>query len=209
MKILLTCLMLTTFVWASAQKKSIVHNYSTVKEADWIIPRNDTLDYALNKTLILKRKIDNYKSASVAYPKSLNFRNGTIEADLSWPGQKGGFVGLAFRIMDAHHYETIYFRPESSGSINAVQYMPEKKPEFNWWDYESEKYQAKAILPLHNWFHIKLIVKDKTLAVFVNQQPKPVMVYNNLDSSLTSGSVGFWLGNCSAGAYKNLVVTNF
>jgi hypothetical protein len=208
MKIIFTSLMLMMFTWVFAQKKPVVHNYSVIKEADWIIPRTDTLDYAFDKALLLKRKIGNYKSASMAYPKKLNFKNGIIEADLSWPGQKGGFIGLAFRIGDAHHYETIYFRPESSGTINAVQYMPEKKPEFNWWDYEADKYQAKATLPLHGWFHVKLIVKDSTLTVFVDKQPKPVMIYNNLDSSLKIGSVGFWLGNCTIGAYKNLVVTS-
>jgi len=86
--------------------------------------------------------------------------------------------------------------------------MPEKKPEFNWWDYESDKYQAKTTLPLHGWFHIKVVVKGSKLSVFVNNQDKPIFVYGALDNSLKSGSVGFWLGNSSVGAYKNLVVTN-
>jgi hypothetical protein len=84
--------------------------------------------------------------------------------------------------------------------------MPEKKFEFNWWDYESEKYQAKATLPLTAWFHVKAVVKGRTLTVFVDNQPKPVMVYNALDPDLKTGSVGFWLGNSASGAYKNLVV---
>ena len=207
MKIIFTSLMLMMFTWVFAQKKPVVHNYSVIKEADWIISRTDTLDYAFDKALLLKRKIGNYKLANVVYPKKLNFKNGIIEADLSWPGQKGGFIGLAFRIGDANHYETLYFRPESSGTINAVQYMPEKKPEFNWWDYESDKYQAKATLPLHGWFHVKLTVKGSTLSVFVDKQPKPVMIYNNLDNSLKTGSVGFWFGNSTICAYKNLIVT--
>jgi hypothetical protein len=192
----------------NARQKPIVHNYSVIKANDWIIPRTDTLDYALDKILIMKRKIANYKSASVAYPKDLKFKDGIIEMDISWPGKANGFVGLAFRIKDAHHYETVYFRPESSGTINAMQYMSEKKPDFNWWDYEGDKYQAKATLPLHGWFHVKAIVKGSKLTVFVNRQATPVFIYNALDSSLKSGSVGFWLGNSEVGAYKNLVVTN-
>jgi hypothetical protein len=208
MKILFTSVMFLFSTGSYAQHKPIVHNYSVIKIKDWIIPRTDTLDYALDKTLIMKRKIANYKSASVAYPKDLKFKDGIIEMDISWPGKANGFVGLAFRIKDAHHYETVYFRPESSGTINAMQYMPEKKLDFNWWDYESDKYQAKTPLPMHGWFHVKVIVKGSKLTVFVNLQASPVFIYNWLDSSLKSGSVGFWLGNSEVGAYKNLVVTN-
>lgn len=196
-----------------AQKKQEVHNYNVIKSSEWVIPKNDTLDYAIStyagaKALLLKRKILNYKGASVAYPKSLSFKDGTIEMDLASPGGRNGFVGFAFRVKDTHHYETLYFRPGSSGTINAVQYMPEKKTEFNWWDYESDKYQAKATLPLTAWFHVKAVIKGPEIAVFLNNQAKPVMVYKSLDTSLKTGSVGFWLGNCGSGAYKNLSVTS-
>jgi hypothetical protein len=191
-----------------------VHSYSTIKTSEWVIPRTDTLDYSLGqyqgkKALLMTRKFGNYKSASIAYPPKLNFKDGVIEADLAWQGKQGGYIGLAFRVKDAHHYQVVYFRPESSGTINAIQYMPEKKGEFNWWDYEADKYQAKAILPLHDWFHIKLLVKGNTLTVYINNQPKPAMVYNVMDSSLQNGSVGYWLGNSEAGAFKNLTVTNY
>jgi hypothetical protein len=194
-----------------AQNTSETHDYSVIKPNDWIIPRNDTVDYTFNeylgqKALLMKRKYGNYKAGTAIYPKNFNFKDGTIEMDIAWPGTKGGFVGLAFRIRDAHHYETVYFRPESSGTINAIQYMPEKKADFNWWDYESDKYQAKATLPMHTWFHVKAIVKGSSVSVFVNNETKPSLVYNHLDNSLKNGSVGYWFGNSSDGAFKNLIV---
>ncbi|WPU96341.1 hypothetical protein SNE25_12510 [Mucilaginibacter sabulilitoris] len=197
-----------------AQQATVTHNYTNIKPAEWIIPKTDTLSYeygiyASAKALILKRKFGNYKSASVAYPKTLHFKDGIIELDIASPTGKAGYVGMAFRIADAHHYETLYFRPGSSGTINAIQYMPKKKAEFNWWDYEAEKYQAKSSLPLTAWFHVKVIVKGRMLTVFVNDQPKPVMTYSTLDPDLKTGSVGFWLGNSASGAYKNLVVKTF
>ena len=211
MKTYFTVLLIASVSCGFSQQKPVVHNYSVIKPTEWVIPKNDTLDYAFDnyagaKALLLKRKIQNYKGASVAYPKALNFKDGTIEMDLASPTGKNGFVGFAFRIKDVHHYETLYFRPGSSGTINAVQYMPEKKSEFNWWDYEADKYQSKTTLPLTAWFHVKAIVKGSVIAVFINNQPKPVMVYKSLDPTLKSGSVGFWLGNCSKGAYKNLIV---
>jgi len=210
MKTLLMALATAICFGATAQQK---HTYPTADPAQWIIPKNDTVnyrfgDYKGRKALLMSRKIGNYKAGTPVYAKNLVFKDGTIEADIAWQGDKGGYVGLAFRIKDPHHYECIYFRPESSGTINAIQYMPEKKADFNWWDYEANKYQAVASLPLHDWFHVKLIVKGSTLTVFVNNQPKPAMVYKALDSSLPLGSVGYWFGNSAAGAFSNLVVTN-
>ena len=199
---------------ANAQQVKATHDYTTINQADWLFQKSDTLGYAFDnyqntKALLLKRSIANYKSASIAYPKKLMFKDGIIEADIASPVGGNGFVGLAFHIMDAHHYEVVYFRPGSSGTINAIQYMPEKQFEFNWWDYEAEKYQAKATLPLTGWFHVKLVVKGSVVSIYLDNQPQPVFTYSALDASLIEGSVGFWLGNCGSGAYKNLVVKSF
>ena len=193
-------------------KNEAVHNYLVIKPADWVIPKTDTVDYAFGNykgqyALIMKRKFGNYKAGTAIYPKDLKFKDGTIELDAAWGGKQGGYLGFAFRIKDAHHYECVYFRPESSGTINAIQYMPEKKADFNWWDYESDKYQAKAVLPRNDWFHIKAVIKGSSVTVYLNNQPKPVLTYAALDKSLDSGSAGFWFGNTSMAAYKNLVVT--
>src|ERR1700722_8548119 len=102
MKTLFIPLLTLVFTGVYDQQKTTIHNYSVINLSEWVIPRNDTLDYALDKylgqkALIMKRKIDNYKSASVAYPKNLKFKDGIIEMDAAWPGTKNGFVGLAFR----------------------------------------------------------------------------------------------------------------
>ncbi|RYE27024.1 MAG: hypothetical protein EOP45_02520 [Sphingobacteriaceae bacterium] len=214
MKLIFLQLLLLITITAWGQEKPKTIDLSVVKTNKWILFRNDTLDYGIRtykgkEALLLKRKLMNYKSASVAYPANLVFKNGTIEMDIALAGNAEGFVGLAFRIKDPHHYETVYFRPYSSGTINAIQYMPEKKYEFNWWDYEANKYQAVATLPRDDWFHVKVIVINNTMKVYLNQASKPSMVYNHLDPSLKNGSVGYWLGNSSIGAYKNLKVTSF
>ncbi len=189
-----------------------VHDFTVVNKSDWVIPENDVLgydfeDYEGRPALLLKRRTLDGKAASLAYPRALDFRDGTIEFDAASPGGDAGYLGLAFRIKDDHHYETLYFRPGASDSMNAIQYMPEKKAEFNWPDYEDLKYQALATLPLKGWFHVKVLVRGRTVVVFVNHQPNPAFVYDDLDPSLTEGSVGFWLGNSPSGAYRNLVVT--
>lgn len=207
-----SALLAACFLAAACQQKQTVYIYGKINPSEWTIPHNDTLGYTFGayqgqNALLMTRKYGNYKSGSIAYPKSLEFKDGTIEADLAWIGKQGGYLGIAFRIKDANHYQVVYFRPESSGTINAIQYMPEKSAIFNWWNYEADKYQAKATLPLHNWFHVKLVVKGNAVTVFVNNQPKPAMVYKDMDTSLQSGTVGYWLGNSEEGAFKNLVVT--
>lgn len=189
-------------------------HFSTIKPSEWVIPQNDSVTYSFGKylgeaALLMHRRVRDYKAGTPVYPKALKFTNGTIEADIAWPPHdKGGYLGLAFRIKDPHHYETVYFRPEYSGSINAIQYMPEKEKDFNWWNYESNQYQAKAVLPGNGWFHVKLVVKDRTLSVYLDHAGQPAMVYHDLDTSLKSGSAGFWFGNSASGAFRNLTVTS-
>ena len=213
MKTSILILMLFIADYTCAQKKGKSHDYTVIEPAKWIIPNAEGVSYSMDtykgsKAIVLKKNFDNYKFGSVAYPKELNFKDGVIELDIASTTGKD-YLGLAFRIKDAHHYQTLYFRPASSGTINAIQYMPEKKAEFNWWDYEADKYQAKATLPATTWFHIKAVVKGQTLTVYVDHQPKPAMVYKALDPELKEGSVGFWFGNSAACAYKNLTVKTY
>jgi hypothetical protein len=190
------------------------HDYSSIDRSDWSIPETSALGYGFETyggapALVLKRRVMDSKSASIAYPKGLHFKDGIIECDVASPGGESGYVGLAFRIRDEHHYETIYFRPGASDSAFAVQYMPEKRDEFDWPDYEDLKYQSVATLPLKDWFHVRVIVRGRTLTVYVGNRPAPVFVYDDLDAGLPEGSVGFWLGNCPSGAYRNLKVSEF
>lgn len=205
-------LLLITTGLVFAQKKK-THDYSVIKPTQWVIPNSGGVSYSMgtyqgSKALMIKKNFADYKFGVVAYPKNLDFTDGEIELDLaSTTGTE--YLGFAFRIKDAHHYETVYFRPASSGTINAVQYMPEKKAEFNWWDYEADKYQAKTTLPAKTWFHVKAVVKGRQLTVYVDKQAKPIMVCNNLDPELKSGFVGFWFGNNKECAYKNLIVKTY
>lgn len=210
MRTLSTAVLLLVGGMALGQQKNRVYNYSAMKPPEWIIPNSDGVSCSLetykgSRALVIKKSFNNYKFGAVAYPKGLNFTDGQIELDMASTNGKD-YLGLAFRIRDAHHYQTLYFRPESSGTLNAIQYMPEKKTEFNWWDYQADKYQAKAKLPITGWFHVKAVVKGRTLRVYVDHQPKAAMVFTGLDPELKSGSVGFWFGNSLSCVYKNLIV---
>lgn len=211
MKTMLGFLLLTFALVDRVPQKNKIYKFTSINPVQWIIPNTDTMNYTWNaKTneLHLVRKVFDYKRANIAYPAQLDLRDGIIELDIKSPAGQNAYVGFAFRIRDAHHYEAVYFRPKYSGTTSAIQYMPEKKLDFNWWDYEAAKYQAKAVLPDGEWFHVKAVFKGDKLEVFVNHQNKPVMAYQALDKSLTHGSAGFYLGNCVSCDYKNLIITD-
>ncbi|MBB6501311.1 hypothetical protein [Pedobacter cryoconitis] len=210
--VLIATILIFKISQASCQSGTISIPVTSINEKDWILPKSDSAGYVIGKylgipALMLTNKFDNYKSARIAYLRNMKFYNGTIEADFATPLGKGSFVGIAFRIKDENNYETLYFRPGASGTVNAVQYMPKTGTDFDWWHYESESYQALATLPLKGWFHIKAIIHNNTLTVYVDNNNTPVLKYTSLNQALTTGSVGFWLGNCLSGAYKNLVIT--
>jgi hypothetical protein len=213
MKILTAVFLLMPGAIAFAQQKGHIHDYSAPNLGEWVVPGSagvscSLAEYQGAKALMIKKSFNDAKFAAVAYPRDVIFKDGEIELDMA-STSGNDFIGLAFRIKDAHHYETLYFRPASSGTINAIQYMPAKQDDFDWWDYEADKYQAKATLPAKTWFHIKAVVKGRHLSVYIDYQLQPSMVYNDLDPGFKSGFAGVWFGNSAACVYKNLTITTY
>ncbi|HEX3384487.1 MAG TPA: hypothetical protein VHS53_04835 [Mucilaginibacter sp.] len=212
MKKYLAILFLVFAISSFAQQKK-ARDYTAIDLANWVFPKISGLSYSLEtyqgaKALVLKKNFNSPKAAFIAYPKDLHFKDGEIELDMA-STTGNDYLGLAFRIRDANRYETLYFRPASSGTINAIQYMPAKKDDFDWWDYEDDKYQAKAVLPAKTWFHVKAVVRGSQLTVYIDHQAKPAMVRNDLDPEFKSGFAGVWFGNSAACAYKNLIIKTY
>jgi len=55
--------------------------------------------------------------------KNVELRDGTIEADISFPQQRN-FPGFAVRMQDFKNAESFYVRPHQSGNPDATQYTP-------------------------------------------------------------------------------------
>jgi hypothetical protein len=90
-----------TALGAYAQSNHV--DYSTIKISDWVTQKSNILDYSFDEygskqAFMLSRKVADSKSASLAYPKNLDFTNGSIELDIAPPNGKNGFVGIAFHI---------------------------------------------------------------------------------------------------------------
>lgn len=154
--------------------------------------------------------------AGVAWVTGRQFAEGTIEFDARGRDvlQKS-FIGIAFHGRDNRTYEAIYFRPfnfqaaDPIRHIHAVQYVCE--PKFSWNVLRETKNGMfeKQIVPANvqpgDWFHARVVVKERRIKVFVNGADTPCLDVPTLNPESQKGMIGFWVGNESNGDFANLV----
>lgn len=171
---------------------SNIQNY-LLDEPDSIL--FETTQYWGKEAFHLKklRNIDKDNGNDAAYLKGFEFQNGTIECDIA----SGIFTGLAFRAKNGGQFECIYFRPFNSGTEKhdkTIQYVP-KGTKYSWHYLRKNypgKYESAADIKNYEWFHVQLEIKDTTVKVYVNGDPKPVLVVDDMKYGISKGSVGFW-----------------
>jgi RNA polymerase sigma factor (sigma-70 family) len=148
----------------------------------------------------------------IAWREGLNFSEGVIEADIA---AFSGHMGLAFWVRDAQHYSAVYFRPQNRpkdpvNGARGVQYVA--LPEYGWERLRREKggaYENSATLPLPDsgaWFHVRLEVSRMQVRALINNSEVPCLVINDVLTTNTTGSVGFFMGSGSFGIVSNLKV---
>ena len=143
------------------------------------------------------------------------FDGGTIDVDLKGGGDaQASFLGVAFAVADAQHYEAIYFRPfnfragDAAHRAHAVQYVA--WPEQTWERLRRESpgvYEA-ALEPAPDparWFHARIEVDAAKVRVFVDGAPRPCLVVDRLGER-RRGGVGLWVDS-QPGAFANLKIT--
>jgi hypothetical protein len=133
--------------------------------------------------------------------KDLIFSDGTIEFDMYMPDH--GILGMRLRAQDRDNAEAVYFRPqkECATSPDCMQYMPLEHGAFEW-DLFPE-YQAPAPLRLLDWNHLRVVVKGRSLQVFVNHSAIPTLNVDHMEGKALSGSLMF----AGTAKYANLVIT--
>lgn len=145
--------------------------------------------------------------------KDVDLADGAIELDIKGSNKfQQSFVGIAFHIQNPATFDAIYFRPFNFKSddpvrrTHTVQYI--SMPDNDWQKLRNQfpgKYE-QPVNPVPNadeWFHAKIIIKGRHVAVYVNNAQKPSLEVERL-SSTTHGGLGLWVGNNSAGSFANL-----
>jgi len=87
--------------------------------------------------------------------KGVNFRDGIIEADFSFPKERS-FPGFAVRMQDQKNYEYFYIRPHQSGNPDATQYIPVINGDGGFQLYSGEGFNSAYNFKFDEWHHMKI-----------------------------------------------------
>jgi hypothetical protein len=151
----------------------------------------------------------------VAWITGVEFSEGTIELEIKGKNQQGrSFVGIAFHGQDNRTFDAVYLRPfnfhaaEQERRSHSIQYI--SMPGHDWNELRNShpgKYEF-AIMPApdpDSWVKLKLVVKGKNVAAFVNGSDMPAVSVELLNDRI-KGKVGLWVGNGSDGWFRNLKI---
>lgn len=159
--------------------------------------------------------LDARDGAGIAWLNKVAFTTGEIELDIQGKDAfQQSFVGIAFHGVNDSTYESVYFRPfnfkatDSVRRIHAVQYIA--MPLYDWPTLRHEhpgKYE-KPLEPAPDpnaWFHVRLMINEDLIKVYVNGSFQPSLEVVPLTKE-KGKKIGLWVGNGSAGSWKNLII---
>ncbi len=138
-------------------------------------------DFAGKPGVLLKK--------GAAFLKDVSFRNGIIEFDVAFPPGRS-FIGVSFRVQDEENFENFYMRSHQSGNPDATQYMPLFKGRESWQLYHGEGYSAAVQYVYNQWQHVKLVVHEGQMEVYVGDMSKPALFVPALKRPVQAGGLG-------------------
>jgi hypothetical protein len=157
---------------------------------------------------------------SMAVINGLEFRNGTIEIELTGEPAAGaqeaarGFVGIAFRVDPGlKKFENVYLRPTNGRAEDqvrrnhSVQY--ESIPDYPWFRLRKEfpeKYETYADLEPGAWTRYKLVVQGIKARLYLHGASQPTLIVNDLRLGETGGGIGLWIGPGTVAHFSSLRV---
>ncbi len=154
--------------------------------------------------------------------KNANFLNGTIEVELAGAVLHGaatdarGFIGIAFRVEDSkpQFFEYFFIRPTNGRAEDQLrrnhctQYA--SSPDFPWNRLRKENpgvYESYVDLKAAEWTKLKIVVKDKSARLYINNSDQPCLIVNDLKLEPKEGGVALWTGDGTDGYFRNLKIT--
>lgn len=153
--------------------------------------------------------------------KGVDFKNGTIEVKVlsrlikNAPDFARGFIGVAFRIDDSNtKFECIYIRPVNARvgdqvrRNHSIQYYSYPDYKFDRLRKESpEKYESYSDMEMNKWITMRIVVKDATAMLFLNNNMQPSLIVNDLKyGSDLSGAIAFWVETGTEGFFSDLKI---
>jgi hypothetical protein len=125
--------------------------------------------------------------------KGADVRDGIIEADISFPNQRG-FPGFAFRVQDINNFENFYVRPHQSGNPDATQYTPIFNGLAGWQLYHGEGYSSAIPFRHNQWHHVKIDFHGLQAEIYIDDMQTPLIKVKELLTGWKGGTIGIISG---------------
>jgi hypothetical protein len=158
---------------------------------------------------------------AIAIVGDLDFRDGTIEADVAGvPGTGAdsaarGFVGIAFRVNPSGDQLAAFYLRPTNGRANdqlrrnhSTQYVAH--PDYPWYRLRKEEpgvYESYVDLEPGVWTTMRIEVQQGVARLYVNGSAQPVLIVNDMKNPPTSGRIALWIGAGTEGHFSRLRVT--
>jgi hypothetical protein len=163
---------------------------------------------------------ENAENESLAILNGIDFKDGTIEAEVAgMPGPKApadarGFIGIAFRVAEhGAKFECFYLRPTNGRADDqlrrnhSVQYI--SFPDYHWKRLRTENpgvYESYADMEAGVWTKIKIEVAGTKARLYVNSAEQPSLIVNDLKLGDSRGQIALWTTSETEGYFSNLTV---
>jgi hypothetical protein len=143
-----------------------------------------------------------YINRGVALASGVELRNGTIDFDIA-ATDKSENMGVAFHGRDLNHYEVIFFRAGSSGTIDAMQYSPGLNSlAVAWQIFYGDGANAVVDVPRDRWRHVSVRLRGHTADVYLDHGKDPALTVPHLVVGRDGGgAIGIWAGAFGTGTY--------
>ncbi|MBN2429916.1 MAG: hypothetical protein JXQ27_00500 [Acidobacteria bacterium] len=128
--------------------------------------------------------------AGVATLTDVEFRDGVIEVDMAFTGERA-YPGFVFRLASSDEYEEFYIRPHRAPFYDDVlQYTPVFNGSSCWQLSNGAGYTATAVIPANEWIHVRLEVKGTQACVFLGDAKSPTLEITRLGHGRSKGKIG-------------------
>ncbi|HBL29568.1 MAG TPA: hypothetical protein DD490_22265 [Acidobacteria bacterium] len=130
-----------------------------------------------------------YLKGGIATADGVRCANGWMEFDIAFTGARG-FVGGAWRVLDAQNFEEFYLRPHQSGNPDANQYTPVFHGIRGWQLYHGKRYCVPVPYRFNAWIHVKILFAGAQAEIYVDDMEKPALFIDRLQRPVEPGGVG-------------------
>lgn len=124
-------------------------------------------------------------------------------------------VGIAFRVQpDLRTYDAFYLRPTNGRADDqerrnhAAQYI--SHPDWPWFRLRKEtpsKYESYVDVQPDVWTKIRIEVRGDHARLFVNAQPQPTLVVNDVKTGANAkGGVALWIDRGTIAHFRDVTI---